>query len=306
MWMRHSSLILIACAARLANAQPPEAATLRAQGEELAKDGKYAAAIEKFKASDALEPSAANACLIALAYTRQQQWAEGELWLSTCQARASSNEPMPAWLPALQRDIATGLAGADVAAVTITVKPAEAHTVVRVSSFAADETFTPRTVYLGHGHHEIVATTPTGEARQEIDIADRASRVVEIDLPTSGALAVTDHPPPPSPPPPPAAPHPWPRRLAIAGALASAAGLASYGVMGYSWLQIRDRSETSSTYNTYHPIYTGTRAASVGLWAVGAGLLVTSYGLHRSDRETTAVTLAPAQGGGVLGVAWQR
>jgi hypothetical protein len=300
---------LIVCATRLASAHPPLDWTLRQDGEQLAKDGKYAAAIEKFKAADALAPSAANACLVALAYTRAQQWGEGELWLSLCQAHANPKEAMPEWLPVLQRDIATGLAEADVAAVTITVTPADAHAVVRVSSFAADKTFTPRTVYLGRGHHVIVATAPSGmEARQEIDIVDRASRVVVIALPTSPAPVLTELPPsPPSPPPPPpAGPHLWPRRLAIAGAIVSGAGLASYAEMGYAWLQIRDRNESTSTYDRYHPIYTGARVATAGLLAVGAGLLVTSYVLHRSDRETPTITLAPAPGGGVFGVAWQR
>jgi hypothetical protein len=298
---RHSWLCLIVCVARLAHADPPDAVALREQGEQLAKDANYAAAIEKFKAADALQQSAEHACLIALAYTREHQWAEGDVWLSKCQARANPNEALPMWLPSVQRDIATGLADADVAAVTITVTPADAHAVVGVSTFAAGETFAPRTIYLGRGHHEIVVTTPDGEAHQDIDIADRASRVVVIVVPARAAPAVTAHPTTP-----PAAPHLWPRRLAIAGAIVSAAGLASYGVMGYAWLQIHDRNELTSTYNSYHPIYTGMRAATCGLWAVGAGLLVTTYVMHRSDRETPAVTLAPASGGGVVGVAWQR
>jgi hypothetical protein len=303
MWVRPSWLCLVTCAARLANADAQAAVTLQQQGDQLAKDGKFAAAIEKFKAADAQQPSAADACLISLAYTRLQQWAEGELWLSTCQGRANPNEAMPEWLPVLQRDIATGLADADVAAVTITVTPADTHAVVRVSSFAADETFTPRTVYLGRGHHEIVATATVGEGRAEIDIADRTSRVVVIALPASPERALNHH---LSTLPPPAAPNLWPRRLAVAGAIVSSAGLASYGVMGYAWLQIRDRTESSSTYDRYRPIYMGARAATWGLWAVGAGLLVTSYVLHRSDREGPAVTLAPAPSGAVVGVAWQR
>ena len=58
-----------------AHAESP--ADLQARGEDQARQGHYTEAIDSFKAADRLEPSAAHACLIALAYVRREHLEPG-------------------------------------------------------------------------------------------------------------------------------------------------------------------------------------------------------------------------------------
>ena len=276
-------------------AGPPAsgAVELQAAGEQLAKQGDFAGAIAKFKAADAVYETAAHACLIGLAYARLQRWGEADVWVSLCEERASSTEPPPTWLPAVRRDIAHGLASVGVADVDIRLSPPVAGARVGVSIFAADERFAPRTLHLPPGQHEIVVDAPGyREARRTVEITDTTPRHLTIQL---------------EPPPPPGTrPDPLPHRLVLAGAIVAGAGLASYGVMSYAWLQLHDRHESRGTYDTYHPVYTASRVATIGLCAAGAGLAVAGYLLHRRHPEAPVPAIAPTAGGAVLGLAWQR
>lgn len=301
--------ILAICAGSSALAGPPSsgAVELQAAGEQLAKQGDFAGAIAKFKAADAVYENAAHACLIGLAYARLQRWGEADLWVSLCEERASSTEPPPTWLPSVRRDIARGLADAGVADVDIRLAPPVAGARIGVSIFAPDERFAPRTFHLPPGHHEIVVDAPGYlEARRTIEITDTTPRRLTIRLEPAPATAAPPPPAPPAPTPPATRPDPLPHRLVLAGAIVAGAGLASYGVMSYAWLQLRDRNESRGTYDTYHPIYTASRVATVGLCAAGAGLAVAGYLLHRRHPEAPAPAIAPTEGGAVLGLEWQR
>ncbi len=106
------------------------------KGEQQAKDGRFADAIDSFKAADRIQPRASHACLIALAYTRRELWSQAQLWLSTCHTRASASDPLPDWVPLAEKQIKERLETANVAEVTIEVKPAGAKAKFTVSSFA--------------------------------------------------------------------------------------------------------------------------------------------------------------------------
>src|SRR5438445_391861 len=116
---------LVACLLLLAQpARADDVDDLVAQGEALAKQAEW--------------PRAKHACLIGLAYTRRELWAEAELFLSVCRQRAAGDDPAPDWLDEAQHTLADKLAAAGAAPVAISVEPPDAIALVSVSSFAPD------------------------------------------------------------------------------------------------------------------------------------------------------------------------
>jgi hypothetical protein len=163
-----------------ATAHAGGAAELVAQGQTLAKTGEFSRAIALFKQADALEPRAEHACLIALTYTRRELWSQAEIFLATCHARARENDPAPEWIGELDRTLATKLANVEVAPIAISVEPPSAASMISISSFPPDETFTPRVVHLAPGSYTIRATAPGfGMAsRTVLVVAHEAQQVV--------------------------------------------------------------------------------------------------------------------------------
>jgi hypothetical protein len=266
-------------------------ADLEAKGEALAKEGRYSEAIDTFKAADRLVPTAHHLCLIALAYTRRELWPQAEIFMDSCQRRATVADPVPPWFPEEAKILHDRLVSAQVAAVEIVVVPAAAVQ-LSVSDFAPDETFAPRTIHLAPGHHVIRATAPGFEhADVPIDITDSASHHIVIRLrqlvpPLAGT----------------------PRALILGGAIALVAGGVTYGVMGFAWSKLDGAYPThASQYDSYHGVYIGTRYATWGLWALGAGLAITGYVIHRVGGEhAPTVAVAPISGGSMIAVGWQR
>src|SRR5262245_38276918 len=91
--MRCSATVLVLLATSTAMAD--EVDDLVASGEAFAKSGEYSRAIERFKQADARRPRALHACLIALTYTRRELWAQAEVALASCHARAGGGDPLP-------------------------------------------------------------------------------------------------------------------------------------------------------------------------------------------------------------------
>src|SRR5260221_8824836 len=154
---------------------------LVAQGEELGKQAEWSRAIDAFKAADAKRPRAKHACLIGLAYTRRELWAEAELFLSICRQRASAGDPVPDWAEDAHKQLSEKLAASNASPVTITVKPAGAISQVSVSSFAPGESFAPRTIHLAPGTHVITVTAPDFKpARRDVTIANNFPQDIVI------------------------------------------------------------------------------------------------------------------------------
>jgi hypothetical protein len=282
-------------------AADPTPAELQAKGEDLAKQGRFSDAIDAFKAADKIQPSATHACLIALAYTRRELWPQAEVWLAQCQVRATAADPLPDWAPAAQDQINQRLDAANVAAVSIEVKPVDAGAKLTVSSFAPDEQFSPRTIHLPFGLHTVVAKAPGyPDQSQTIEIKDKTAQHIVITLNKADA----GH---PQPPPPPAQPHASSdsgKKLMVAGGVVIGAGVVAYGVMGIGWLKIRDGQNFGTAYETMYDVG---RVGSIGLWAVGAGLVITGYVLHSKHHdEAPAVGVAPMPGGGMVSIGWVR
>lgn len=300
--MRVLALVVLT-AASVAYAEPT-APELQAEGEQLAKDSRFSEAIDKFKAADRIQPTAGHACLIALAYTRRELWPQAEIFLARCHERATPQDPLPDWVPMAEQQIADRLATANAAAVTIDVSPPNAKVELTVSSFAPDEKFAPRTIHLPPGNHVIIAEAEGFEpARQELVIETKDPRRVTIELKEKGGkLVEPPHPPPPAPVVT-AEPSPWSKRLMLGGAIIGGAGLVATGFMSYEYYAAK---HSEADWNSHIDTYRTSRIAAISLLAVGGGLAITGYLLHRSD-EQASVAAAPLPGGGaMIAVGWSR
>ncbi|MDB4952545.1 MAG: hypothetical protein JWO36_114 [Myxococcales bacterium] len=278
------------------------AADRQAQGEQLARDGRYTEAIDAFKAAERLEPRASHSCLIALAYIRRELWPQAEVFLSDCRKRANATDPLPDWVPLAEQQIAERLQNANVAAIDIKVEPEIPGTKITVSSFAPDEVFEPRTIHLAFGHHVLIAD-PGGpgfeRSRLELEITGKTPQHVVIKLNKPGETIATN----PVIEPPPA--YTTDKTLIKAGLIVGTAGLVAYGVMSIGWYNIRNGFSPGTTSET---LYDGGRIAAVSLWAIGAGLLGTGLYLHHKHGKEAPVIAAMLlrEGGGVVTVGWQR
>ena len=279
----------------------PSAQDLQAQGEQLAKDGRFSEAIDAFKAADKQQPTASHACLIALAYTRRELWPQAEIFLARCHERATPADPLPDWVPVAEQQIAERLATANAAPVTIVVTPATAQ--LTVSSFAPDESFAPRTIHLPPGHHVIIATAPGYEtAQKEVVVDTKDAQTVTIEMQPVGQQK-----PVPKldvPVVPPEEHHStFGSKLVIGGAVLAGAGLLTYGWMGYEWSQLR--TQDSAQWDAHDGNYSLARGLTIGLWAVGGAALVTGL-LWPSSPERPAIAVMPTSNGGMVSVGWSR
>jgi hypothetical protein len=309
------------CALIATAAADPTGDELRANGEKLAKDGRYSEAIAAFKAADKLTPRATNWCLIGLAYTRRELWPQAEITIERCKQLASAADPLPNWLPALESQLASRLASVDVAAVDISVEPAAAIAELTVSSFAPDETFHPRVIHLPFGHQVISASAP-GYARADvaIDIADRAPHHVVVKLQSNVAAKPEVAPTPTASPSPvvvtplPVA-TPEPRRLTPWIVMGGGAAIAIAGaIVEATWFKSAHdqlaHDQTNTAYGNDEGAFDTRRDVVIGLYAAGAvavgvGVVLELTG-HRRDERSVQVSVAPAPGGTVLSVGWSR
>ena len=280
-------VVAVAVALAAGSARADDVDDLVARGEELAKAGEWSRAIDAFKAADAVRPRAKHACLVGLAYTRRELWAEAELFLSICHQRATAADPLPEWIDEADRQLRDKLALAGAAAVTIDVQPDAAVPVARVgvSSFAPGESFSPRTIHLAPGTYIITVTAPGyRDKRQDVTIVDAAPRTVTLSLvalrPARSLV-------------------PW---IAIGGGVA----LGALGVvLDLDEVQpLRpELAKSMSAYSRYSPAFDAWRGATIGCWiggalAVGAGVWLLAHHAH--------VTARVARNGAAIAIGWSR
>ena len=304
--MRLSGLVvaasLVLSRVGLADPTPDD---LQAQGEQLAKDGRYTDAIDAFKAAFRIDHKASHTCFIALAYTRRELWPQAEIFLDQCHTLASPGDVLPDWVPVADKQIAERLSLANVAPVEITVAPADAHARITVSSFAPDEAFAPRTIHLPPGRHQLIATAPGYETSTKVvEVSDRAPQHVVITLARPGV------PTPPTKPASPARPptSTLPRTLIVAGGITAGVGVLTFVWLGFEWSKL-DGAATPQAFSDHEGRYKVARISTIGLWGVGAGLVLTGVilGHRHHDAETPAIAAVPLPGGGgMVSIGWQR
>lgn len=281
----------------------PTASELQAKGEELAKQARFTDAIDAFKAADKLETTATHACLIALAYTRRELWPQAEIWLAMCQVRANAKDPLPDWAPAEKDQIDQRLAAANVAPITISVEPADANAKMTVSSFAPDEQFTPRTIHLPPGTHEIIITAPGYEDKHvNVDVANKDPQTVTIKLNRPGA----DRPGP-------ASKVPWYVMGAGGGLAIVGAGLHLFyykpALDKLKLYQVGAPMENQALYDKYEPDWETSRTVTIAVYTAAGVTLVAGVILKLTvykEREAPTVGIVPTRGGGMLAVGWTR
>jgi len=264
---------LVACVLVLARvARADEVDDFVAQGEALAKQAEWTRAISAFKAADAKRPRAKHACLIGLAYTRREAWAEAELFLSVCQQRANHDDPAPDWLAEAQKTLTEKLVAAGAAPVTIAVDPPDAIALVSVSSLAPDETFAPRTIHLAPGTHTISASAPGYRpAKQEITISSGDPQTVKLVL-------ANEH------------PHPAATTTTTSGGshaglyIAAAGGLVALGGLAFDQFSVqpaRDKLMASNAqYDANKSTFESRRDIAIGMFVGAAVLATTGIVLH--------------------------
>src|SRR5258706_10020241 len=181
-------IVVAALALWTATAHADPVADEVALGEGLAREGSWTLAIGHFKAADRISPRAKHACLIGLAYTRREQWAEAELFFELCHQRVTPDDPLPDWLPDAEHQLADKLVASGAAPIAITVAGVEPT--VTVSSFAPDESFVvargaAHTIHLPLGTH-VVAVAAPGYAteRREVVVVDAKPQAFGVTLHT--------------------------------------------------------------------------------------------------------------------------
>ncbi|MEJ7596566.1 MAG: hypothetical protein WKG01_01545 [Kofleriaceae bacterium] len=295
--LRRATLIVGILAAGTATADVAD--SISARGEQLAKVGRYSEAISAFKQADVASPHARHACLIGLAYLRRRAWSQAELFLTSCRERASATDPIPDWLDLVERELKAELAAHDLAPVVIRLAPAEPDGQIRVSSFAADERFAPRTIYLAVGSHQLTATRRDGRTvSREVTITDRAPREVVLSFESSGHGESQSQ--------------LVPRTMLASGAVVLIVA-ATYHAFVFK--PARDQLVDASTspdrtlYTDLESRFDSRRAITIAMYGVGAAVAIGGIVLGATvyrDRPGPRVTTTVGSGVGVIGIEWSR
>jgi hypothetical protein len=302
-------------------AHAEDRAALQAKGEQLAKDGKYSDAIEAFKAADKIEPRAIHACLISLAYTRRELWAQAELFLSICHQRSASGDVEPDWVPLADQQVRDRLISAGLVEVSIEAKPANAK--VTVSSFAPDEVFEPRMIHLPIGTHVVFARAPGYvDGQLTVSITDKTPKHVVIELAPdagsakpgeplvgNGQVFVPERPVPEKPTTKTNAGMP----LMIAGGAAIALGVGAHLWWGYEHGKLVEANEPPITaaseelYAAHSTRFDVARVATFALYLTGAACVGMGFYQRSQSEKSTSVAAVPLpEGGAMVSVGWRR
>jgi hypothetical protein len=296
MFGRATVVVALACGVARAGGDP---AALIEQGEQLAKHGEFTHAIDVFKQADVIQPSAANACRIGLAYTRRELWSQAEIFFERCRKRATAADPTPDWLPDAETQLVQKLTDVGAASIAIHVEPALAAARVTVSSFPPDEQFEPRTIHLQPGDYTIIASAPGREpVHASLTVVPKTAQIVTLVLP-----------PPPPPPPPP------PTRAERLGTwmLYGAAGIAVAGA-GFHLLAAHERGQLDDARTTNDPVewdrhagsFEAARALTIGCYGAAVVVGVIGLVLRRHHPEAPFVTGVVGDHTAMIGLEWRR
>lgn len=325
--MLASGLAMVLVGGGAAHAQQPspkdQAAELAAQGDQLVKDKRFDAAVEKFKEAAKLDPdSPAYVCNMGMAYYALVQYARAHLHLSRC------NRANGTWPPGVEdvfKYVDKTLAQGDYAPVTLRGTPQGAQ--VEVSYYAGDgASIAPVQLYLPVGmRHEVTVHADGYEsATLSVDTADRAAqtkvyaltplprtgggdgsedgggRVIGAGGGESGGDIVA------GPSTPPAGRSPWAKVAIGAGAGLLVLGGVAYGAA----LHFRGKAdgETGTTYNNNvdkmnTAQYTAFGLAAAGGIAIAIGTYLWFSGPDDSE-EKLSVSAAPSSDGGMVFLHW--
>ncbi len=289
--MRAALLAVVVIGASPGGARADPVDELERRGEELAKQGEWTQAIDTFKAADAAKPRASHACLIGLAYLRREQWAQAELYLTTCHERANAADPLPSWIDEADAQLRTKLATSGAAPVAIAVAPADAHARIKVSGLSPDESFTPRMIHLAPGRYSILVSAPGYQAEERtLVITDAQARVVTFELRQTAARNGV------------------PILLASAGLALVAGGFAYDEAVVQPIRSDLASTKTIAFYEQRRSDLATARGLTIAMWSVGGTAILTGLVLRATvfARHAPQIEAAPVRGGAVVSVEWSR
>jgi hypothetical protein len=280
----------ICASAQLALAD--EADELVDKGQELGKQGEWSLAIAAFKRAEVLKPRAVNACLLGLAYTRRELWAQAELFFARCHARAKAGDEAPEWVADAEATLASKLAAAGIPLITIKVTP-PAEATISVSGFEPDEILQPGAHHLSPGRYSIEVAAP-GYFTQTRDVVVVVGQPQQVAFEMHPVLIHND-----------ARDTRMPWYVIGSGAALLAAGT----IVDLAKVQpLRDEIAKSQYELDLHgDDFRRWRAITIGLW--GAGAVAVGVGawleLHRRELPVM-ITASSTQGGASVGVEWHQ
>jgi hypothetical protein len=269
-----------------------EADELVEKGQALGKQGEWTLAIAAFKRAEVLKPRTVNACLLGLAYTRRELWAQAELFFARCHARAKAGDEAPEWVADAEATLASKLAAAGIPLVTISVTPPEGVT-ISISGFEPDETLQPGPHHLSPGRYSIEVAAP-GYFKQTRDVVVVVGQPQQVAFEMHPVLVHNDardtH-------------VPW-------YVLGSGAALLVAGtIVDLAKVQpLRDQIGKSQYELALHgDDFRTWRAVTIGLWSAGAVAVGVGAWLELRRRELPVmITASSTQGGASVGVMWHR
>lgn len=305
------------------------AVTAAGEGRKTGDRARFAEAIALFKQAFRLDPDPEYQCNIGIAYRDHEDLAQAHLYLGRCIARmGAASADRKSALRTVHAALENKLRAAGHVPVDIATRPAGA--VVRVSAFAADDTFpAPWQVWLPPGNHTISASAGGFAAVDEQVSVQAGAPSVSVSIVLSRETAPVIEPPVTIEPPvgeparsEPAArtgarpgpmvdtSRPAPRKRGVAYALlgigaAGLAGGAMFHVFAYRNIgRIEDEDLRGAEYDDVAGTIRTQRALAIGLYALGAvGAGAGVYLAFGRGRSETRVSIAPAPSG-TGGVAW--
>jgi hypothetical protein len=232
-------------------------------------------ALESFRAADALMHVTTTGLELARAQAALGQLVEARDTIrQVLRVPAKDNEPKPfadarVNAQTLDDDLAARIPG-----IRIVVTDAPEGTRVTVDGVAIPPEALSVPFKVNPGHHVIAASGSTGDAQQEVDVAERAVKMVTLHLPPGAA------PPPVAEAPPPVAPSGTRRILMYGGFGLAGAGLAVGAVAGVMSLSATS-SAKGQCIDTHCPrsaqadidsASTSATVSTIGFIVAGAGL----------------------------------
>jgi tetratricopeptide (TPR) repeat protein len=297
-----AKLVYVLMGVATSSAHAESADALVEQGERFAKAGRLTDAINAFKRADRIEPRARHACLIGLAYVRRELLPQAELFLDACRERADQRDPLPDWFALAEVELRRKLASSDHAPIAIRVEPNDRAAATRftVSSFAPDETFSPRPLHLPIGTHLVKLQTDGREiASREITIADRSPREIVFDLAAPREAPAASR----------------PRRLPwIITAAGGAILLGGAAYHAFAFAPARDDLAAASAepdpgrYRALEPTFESRRRTTLVLYGVGVAAVATGLVMRALQRDDRAprIGFSPVDRGALVSIELRR
>ncbi|MBA2539419.1 MAG: hypothetical protein H0V17_07285 [Deltaproteobacteria bacterium] len=264
------------------------------EGQELGKQGRFREALGKFRAAEELRPRALHACLMGLAFLRDDQLGASGLAFADCRRRGTAAEPPPSWVSVEEQALAARLAESQLGTVELELSPE----IIMLSTPAiadGDPLAASRTLYLPAGNHMIRGRSRDGRTVAiTVTVSAKSSHTVVLQLAERAPVAPFTE----------SAPKlPW-------IAIGSGAALATIGALVHV-TALRDAhgdadQAAAADYDAKLDRYKTTRLVTVSLYAAGAAAIATGLFLRSRHKHAPQLSADVTATRAVLALEWHR